>query len=826
MTVMQAPEPGFDELPVDETLTRLGTSERGLSPAEVQSRLAEHGPNEITEQHRVGLLRELAGFFWGPIPWMIEVAAILSGALGRIEDLAVILTLLVVNAGVGFWEQHRAQSAIDALKEQLAPDARVCRDGTWSTVDARDLVPGDLIALRLGQIVPADAKLVDRAHLGLDESALTGESLPVDRTRGGMVFSGTAVKTGESRGVVVATGGGTRFARTAQLVEEAERTSHYRQMVFRIARFLIALTAVLALAIIADAVVRGEPVSEAILFALVLTIASIPVALPAVLTVTMAIGAHRLAGMQAIVSQLDAIEEMASLDVLCSDKTGTLTKNQLTLQTVRTIGAVAVDEVVLGAALTCEDDTDDPIDRAVLAALAAPDALDGYRIEEFRPFDPDRKYADADVSGPDGMSFTAAKGAPQVIAELVGAPDEVAAQVAAAVEEFAGEGDRALGVARCDQGGDWRYLGVLALLDPPRDDAAEEIARQRDHGLAVKMLTGDHLDIARTIAHRLGLGADIRAADDVFDTRGDGDHARVLVDDLDEIDGFAQVTPEHKFAIVRHLQQSGHRVGMTGDGVNDAPALKQADTGIAVSGATQAARAAAALVLTAPGLSAITGAIEEARRIFARMSSYATFRVAETARVLLFVAASILVFATFPVTPLQIVLLVIMNDIPIMTIAYDNVRTAEQPVRFEMGKILTVASVLGVVGVAFSFGLFFLAHVVWDMPVGQVQTLLFLKLLVAGHLTIYLTRNDGPFWSRPLPNVRLVIAAETTQVLGTLLAVYGWLVEPIGWRWAGVVWGFSIAAFLTNAGAKWLTYRFLARHTGVNPFQLRRVPER
>ncbi|SME96611.1 H+-transporting ATPase [Tistlia consotensis] len=797
----------------------------GLTTEQARRLLEQHGENTIHEE-RVSPLRKLLGYFWGPIPWMIEIAAILSGAVQRWEDFAIIVVMLLLNAGVGFWEEHKADNAIQALKQRLAPSARVLRDGRWQDLPARLLVPGDAVVVKLGNIVPADLELREGDYLSVDQSALTGESLPVDKAPGDVAYSGSIVRQGEMRALVTATGMNTFFGKTARLVETAEQRSHFQKAVLRIGNFLILMTLGLVALILVVALFRHAPLVQTLLFALILTVAAIPVALPAVLSVTMAVGAARLAGMKAIVSRLVSIEEMAGMDILCSDKTGTLTQNALTLGDPVLVAAKDRDELLLAAALTCEREAPDAIDAAILAGLGDEAALAGVELLHLDPFDPVRKRAEAELRA-DGGTFRIAKGAPQVILELAKPGVVVEAQVRAATDGLAARGFRTLGVARAEgpggEGGAWRFLGLLPLFDPPREDSAETIATARGMGLDVRMVTGDHGAIAREIAGKLGLGTRIVSAQDIFpsDGSGDGDAARI-----EAADGFAEVFPEHKFKIVQALQRAGHIVGMTGDGVNDAPALKQADVGIAVSGATDAARAAADLVLTAPGLSVIASAVEEARRIFERMTGYATFRIAETIRVLLFMTLSILVFDFYPVTAVMIVLLAILNDFPILMIAYDNVRVAERPVRWDMQRVLTMSSVLGVMGVVASFLLFWVAERHFGLSRPTIQTLMFLKLLVAGHMTIYLTRNEGWFWQRPWPSWRLLVATETTQVLGTLAAVYGWFVEPIGWSYALMVWGYALAWLLANNLAKVWTYRAMRHGIELHRRHLERVHRR
>jgi H+-transporting ATPase len=766
----------------------------GLSAAEAARRLEEYGPNEIVEKERSPLLTFL-GYFWGPIPWMIEAAVVLSLLVRDWTDFGIILTLLLANAVVGFWEEYQAGNAIAALKARLAPEARVKRDGQWRTLPARELVPDDVIRLRLGEIVPADAQLAAGDPIEVDQSALTGESLPVARNAGEGVYSGSVVTQGEIEAVVTATGRSSYFGKTAQLVETAHSVSHLQRAVLKIGDYLIAIAVALVTLILGVALFRGDPMLTTLEFALVLTVAAIPVAMPTVLSVTMAVGARLLARKEAVVSRLAAIEELAGLDVLCSDKTGTLTQNALTLGDPFAVEGVRTEEVVLTAALASEAENRDPIDQAVLAGLPDAQALDGYAVSHFSPFDPVHKRTEAALTTPEGRSWRVSKGAPQVILALADDADRVRDEVDAAVNGFAKRGFRSLGVARAEGDGPWRFLGVLPLYDPPREDSKSTLDTARRMGLDVKMVTGDQVAIGREIAVQLGLGSNILDAGALGEAGPDGR----LADTVERADGFGQVFPEHKYRIVEALQRRGHIVAMTGDGVNDAPALKQADAGIAVSGATDAARAAADIVLLTPGLSVIIDAIEESRKIFRRMTSYATYRIAETIRVLLLMTLAILVFNFYPVTAVMIVLLALLNDGAILSIAYDRVRYSEQPERWDMPVVLGIASSLGIIGVVASFGLFYLGERVLALDRATIQTLMYLKLSVAGQLTIFLTRTRHSFWShRPAPI--LLGAVFGTQVVATLIAVYGVFMTPIGWRLAFGVWGYALAWFLSTTG--------------------------
>jgi H+-transporting ATPase len=495
-------------LPLAEVEKKLGSSPDGLSQAEAQKRLTQYGPNEIEEKKTNEFLKFLT-YFWGPILWMIEAAVILSAVARHWPDFGIILVLLLANAVVGFWEEHQAGNAIAALKAKLAIKARVKRNGKWVNPPARELVPGDAIRLRLGDIVPADARLLAGDPIEVDQSALTGEPLPATRKSSAAVFSGSIVRQGEIGALVYATGANTYFGKTAELVQEARTVSHFQRAVLKIGDYLIVLAVGLVAVIITVALFRGDPILTTLQFALVLTVAAIPVAMPTVLSVTMAVGARLLARREAIVTRLVAIEELAGVDVLCADKTGTLTQNKLTLGDPFSVNKIPAEQVILCAALASRADDNDTIDLAVLGGLKDFQALKGYKVGHFQPFDPVHKRTEAAVTGPDGKAFKVAKGAPQVILALSANAAEVKPAVEKAVNEFAVRGFRSLGVARADGDGKWQFLGVLPLFDPPREDAKATIATARQMGVKVKMVTGDALAIAQETAKKLGMGTDI-----------------------------------------------------------------------------------------------------------------------------------------------------------------------------------------------------------------------------------------------------------------------------------------------------------------------------
>ncbi|MGE4372738.1 MAG: plasma-membrane proton-efflux P-type ATPase [Xanthobacter sp.] len=806
----------LDAAGIVASFKNLQSSEKGLSASEAQQRLTKYGPNAI-EAHEESRWKKLLGYFWSPIAWMIEAAAIISLLRADWPDFIVVTALLLYNAAVGFWQDNKAASALAALKKGLALKAHVMRDGAWTEVDAANLVPGDVVTIAGGEILPADVLLFDGKYLSVDQAALTGESLPVSKKIGDSGFSGSIARQGSMTGVVTATGNNTFFGRTAKLVASAGAKSHAEQAVTKIGDFLILVAVILAIILIGTQVWRdlssGNPwhwseAGQIAQFVLVLLVASVPVALPAVMSVTMALGALALSKQKAIVSRLSAIEELAGVDVLCSDKTGTLTMNQLALQDPIPFSGTKPDDLVIGAALASQRQSTDAIDQAVMKGLKDPKVLDAYKQVDFVPFDPVNKKTVGIVSDSSGKQLQFAKGAPQAIAALCGiqenATDGDDAAYFGKVSELASHGIRALGVSRSeDSGKSWTLLGLLALLDPPRPDAKSTIAQAKELGLSVKMVTGDDVAIGSEISRELGIGANLVVASSVFERSMDPDH--IPIDSaraVEQADGFGRVFPEHKFEIVKALQERGHIVAMTGDGVNDAPALKQADCGVAVSGATDAARNAAALILTAPGLSTIVNAITESRTIFERITSYVYYRIAMTIDIMLVVVLAYIAFDFQPLTAIMIVVLALLDDIPIMTIAYDNVKPADKPVRWNMHRIIVFSTIMGLMALVQSFGLVVICmywmHDAYLMSIMQMdfphlQTMLFLQLAAGGHLLLFVVRSRRSLFFPPYPSAPLFLAIVGTQIVAVLICAFGiGLVPPLPWLMIGLVWAYIL----------------------------------
>lgn len=728
----------LEKIPVEEVFEQLKCTREGLSSDEGAHRLEVFGPNKLEEKKESKLLKFL-GFMWNPLSWVMEAAALMAIALanggGRPpdwQDFVGIIVLLLINSTISFIEENNAGNAAAALMAGLAPKTKVLRDGRWSEQDAAMLVPGDIISIKLGDIVPADARLLEGDPLKIDQSALTGESLPVTKNPSDEVFSGSTCKQGEIEAVVIATGVHTFFGKAAHLVDSTNQVGHFQKVLTAIGNFCICSIAIgIAVELIVMYPIQHRKYRDGIDNLLVLLIGGIPIAMPTVLSVTMAIGSHRLSQQGAITKRMTAIEEMAGMDVLCSDKTGTLTLNKLTVdRNLIEVFAKGVEKehVILLAARASRTENQDAIDAAIVGMLADPkEARAGIREVHFLPFNPVDKRTALTYIDSDGKWHRASKGAPEQILNLCNCKEDVRRKAHAVIDKFAERGLRSLGVARQEipegtkdsPGAPWQFVGLLPLFDPPRHDSAETIRRALNLGVNVKMITGDQLAIAKETGRRLGMGTNMYPSSSLLGQHKDASIAALPVEELiEKADGFAGVFPEHKYEIVKKLQERKHICGMTGDGVNDAPALKKADIGIAVADATDAARGASDIVLTEPGLSVIVSAVLTSRAIFQRMKNYTIYAVSITIRIVLGFLLLALIWK-YDFSPFMVLIIAILNDGTIMTISKDRVKPSPVPDSWKLKEIFATGVVLGTYLAVMTVVFFWAAHKTRDFT-GQI----------------------------------------------------------------------------------------------------------
>ncbi|CAN6540147.1 unnamed protein product [Malus baccata var. baccata] len=819
----------LERIPIEEVFEQLKCTREGLTADEGANRLQVFGPNKLEEKKESKLLKFL-GFMWNPLSWVMEAAALMAIVLangdGRPpdwQDFVGIVVLLVINSTISFIEENNAGNAAAALMAGLAPKTKVLRDGRWTEQDASILVPGDIISIKLGDIVPADARLLEGDPLKIDQSALTGESLPVTKNPSDEVFSGSTCKQGEIEAVVIATGVHTFFGKAAHLVDSTNQVGHFQKVLTAIGNFCICSIAVgILIEIIVMYPIQRRKYRQGIDNLLVLLIGGIPIAMPTVLSVTMAIGSHRLSQQGAITKRMTAIEEMAGMDVLCSDKTGTLTLNKLTVdRNLIEVFAKGVEKehVMLLAARASRTENQDAIDAAIVGMLADPkEARAGIREIHFLPFNPVDKRTALTYIDSEGNWHRASKGAPEQILTLCNCKEDFKKRVHAVIDKFAERGLRSLAVARQQvpektkesQGTPWQFVGLLPLFDPPRHDSAETIRRALNLGVNVKMITGDQLAIGKETGRRLGMGTNMYPSSALLGQDKDAAIASLPVDELiEKADGFAGVFPEHKYEIVKRLQERKHICGMTGDGVNDAPALKKADIGIAVADATDAARGASDIVLTEPGLSVIISAVLTSRAIFQRMKNYTIYAVSITIRIV-FGFMFIALIWKFDFAPFMVLIIAILNDGTIMTISKDRVKPSPLPDSWKLREIFATGIVLGgymaLMTVVFFwlmndtdfFSDKFLVRSLRNRP-EQMMAALYLQVSIVSQALIFVTRSRS--WSFvERPGLLLLGAFMIAQLVATLIAVYAnWgfaRIEGAGWGWAGVIWLYSIVTYV------------------------------
>ncbi|MGA7193534.1 MAG: plasma-membrane proton-efflux P-type ATPase [Anaerolineales bacterium] len=748
----------------------------GLTTAEAQVRLKQFGPNVIPEEKPRPILLFL-GKLWGPVPWMLELSVLLELFIGHDTQATIISLLLFFNAFISFYQENRSQNALALLKKKLSIQVKVRRDGFWQTLPSQELVPGDVIHLRVGDFIPADIDLL-QGSLSVDQSSLTGESLPVEIESGKKAYAGSMVQRGEADAQVSGTGTHTFFGKTAELVRTAKTPSHLEAIILGIVRYLIALDVILVVGVLIYSWLHAISFADSIPFALILLVASVPVALPATFTLASTLGARELAANGVLITRLTAIEEAAAMDVLCSDKTGTITQNLLTLSAIIPYGSHTEDDVLRLAAISSDEASQDPIDLAILKAAHGRNLFEKEpeRIQ-FIPFDPLTKCTEV-IALLEDARVRIVKGFPRLVAAMTyNTPDP-----SSAVDALAQQGYRVIGIA---EGSEERleFVGLLGLYDPPRQDSKNLIDSLRDLSVKVIMITGDSRATARAISSQVGLGDSVCSANEF---------RKKIMENTFDCSVVAGVLPEDKFLLVQNFQKGGHVVGMTGDGVNDAPALKQAEVGIAVSNATDVARAAASAILTNPGLSDVLSAVKIGRQIYQRMLTYTFNKIIKTFQIALFLSLGLFLTGYFVTTPRLVVLLLFANDFVTMSLASDNVSYSHKPDSWRIKPLVAGALVMAVAWLIFSFGILFLGHNIYHLDLVQLQTLVFVMLVFSGLANVYLVRERGPFWkSRPGRTLLLATIADVFVV--SLLATQGILMGPISITIIAALAGLTLA---------------------------------
>ena len=781
---------------IADTLTALHVNPAtGLTQVDVDTQRNSHGYNEVAEKIEHPVLKFL-GKFWGISAWMLELIMVLSAVLGNYTDLAVVSALLVVNAVLSFMQEQRAAGVVEALRKRLQVSARVLRGSSWEVIPARELVPGDIVRVRPGDIIPADVKLLAGA-MSLDQSALTGESNEAEKALGEVLSSGSIVRRGEGNGVVILTGAKTYFGRTTELVQQARPKLHIEAVVAKIVRWLFVIVGVLLSVVVVLSLVRGGPLLEMIPLMLVLLMSAVPVALPVMFTVSMAFGSKELAKRGVLVTRLSAAEDAATMDVLCVDKTGTLTMNQLTVTDVMPLEHATEADLLFAGALASQESNQDPIDLAFLAAAKAHHVFDGappVTSVSFAPFDAKTRRTEAVVEQ-SGQRLRMMKGAVHTIAEACGLQPAAIAALDARVDESAAKGYRTLAVARGPETGAPALLGLVALYDPPRPDAGQLIATLHDLGVQVKMLTGDALPVALEIGRGVGL-ANIQRVPDLKAASAGPDNE--TADLFAGADGFAEVYPEDKYIVVKHLQDAGHVTGMTGDGVNDAPALRQAEVGIAVSTATDVAKGAASVVLTEAGLTNIVALVQQGRTIYQRILTWVINKISRTILKAAFVAIAFIVTGKFVVSAFAMLLLVFLTDFAKISLSTDNVRPSKNPETWNVGGFIVVSAVLGVAMVVETLCLLWIGWTNFGLASNDdaLHSFSFLMLLYFAVFSVVSARERSWFWAT-LPSETFILALAADAVIGTVLTLVGLKgLMPLPWWQILAIFGYSLISCL------------------------------
>ncbi len=743
---------------------------RGLSDAEVRARQAKYGFNEVPER-KPNLWLMFAKKFWGLSAWMIELIMVLSFILHKYSDLYIVTALLVVNAVLSFAQEQRASAAVETLRRRLQVGARVLREGKWSVVPARELVPGDVVRVRAGDFVPADMSLVE-GHLQVDQSALTGESLEVDKEKAAVLYSGSVVRRGEATGVVTLTGAHTYFGRTTELVQLARPKLHMEEVISRVVKWLFVIVGVMLAITMVFVVIRGLPFLDILPLMLVLLLGAVPVALPVMFTVSMALGSLQLAKQGVLVTRLSASDDAASMDVLCVDKTGTITANRLNVVSILPLDGQSEDQVLLWGSLASQEANHDPIDMAFISEARRRELLDEDWVQRsFSPFDPSTRRTEAIVSRGEG-EWRVAKGAVSVITQACQLDEHACRDLEERSAPLTKSGARLLAVAVGDAGGPLRLAGLVALSDTPRPDAPKLIRELKELGVSVKMLTGDALPIAREVARAVGLGGNVERLADL--EKQAAVDAQAAAQAAEASDGFAEIYPEGKYTVVKELQARGHVVGMTGDGVNDAPALRQAEVGIAMSNATDVAKGAASVVLTEEGLGGIVDLVRNGRMIYQRIATWVINKMSRTIQKSAFVVIAFLITGRFVVSAFAMLLMMFMTDFVKISLSTDNMRGSRTPNNWDVLGLTKIGVLLGLLMTVESLGLLYLGFH-WFHLGGDDQalsTFSYITLLYFALFSIFTVRVRRHFWES-MPSKTLLIAIGLDLVISTVLALVG-----------------------------------------------------
>lgn len=788
---------------VPDTLVALPANlDTGLTSAEVEVRRKQYGYNEVSAKKEHPILKFLQKF-WGISAWMLELIIVLSAVLKKYSDLVVVSALLLINAVLSFVQEHRVAGVVETLRRRLQVSARVHRDSLWQVIPARELVPGDLVRVRSGDIIPADVKILT-GELIVDQSALTGESKDADKKPGEVLSSGSVVRRGESNGVVMLIGAKTYFGRTTELVAQAQPKLHIEAVVAKVVRGLFVIVGVLLGAVIILSISRGTPLLPMVSLMLVLLMSAVPVALPVMFTISTAVGSKELAKRGVLVTRLSAAEDAATMDVLCVDKTGTITMNQLAVTDVIPLEHATEVDVLFAGALASQEANQDPIDLAFLAAAKERKIfvnLPNVTLVSFAPFDAKTRRTEAVVEQ-NGLRLRVMKGAVRTIAEFCGLKPPAIEALMGRVSASAAKGYRTLAVARGLETDFPALVGLVSLYDPPRPDARQLIAALKDRGVAVKILTGDALAVASEIARGVGLPS-IRRMADLKVTSAQAAHNPV--DLFAGADGFAEAFPEDKYIVVKHLQAAGHVTGMTGDGVNDAPALRQAEVGIAVSAATDVAKGAASVVLTQPGLTNIVALVEQGRAIYQRILTWIINKISRTILKAAFVAIAYVVTGKFVVSAFAMLLLTFMTDFAKIALSTDRVRPSKKPETWNIGGFITVSVVLGIAMVAETLLLLRIGWSHFDLATNDkaLYTFSFLMLLYFAVFSVVSARERRAFWST-MPSKALMVALVAEALTGTILTRVGLPgLSPLPWGQTLAIFAYAtVSCLVVNDAVK------------------------